>query len=247
MGPCLAEAELKGYRWPEAKAGYRFEDLGAWCEKNRGRYRIIWVGDLWERAMFMRGMEEILMDVALRPGFVEELLEGIARHIIEGMEVLWGRFEFEGVAVSDDYGTQKALVMSPGDWRRLIKPRLAKVYAAAKKRGKSVFHHSCGHVEPIVGEMIDIGLDILHPIQPEANDIERLKREYGRDVTLCGGIRTQDLMWRGTPEEIRGEIRRLRKVMGKGGGYILEPGITLQGDVPTENLVAMAEEMKEGR
>ena len=94
--------------------------------------------------------------------------------------------------------------------------------------------------------MIDIGLDILHPIHssPEANDIRWLKRQFGRDVTLCGGIRTQDLMPRGTPEAIRAEIRELRKVMGNGGGYLLEPGITLQGDCPIENLVTMIEEMR---
>jgi hypothetical protein len=92
--------------------------------------------------------------------------------------------------------------------------------------------------------MLDLGLDILHPIQPEAMDIYKLKREYGKALTFCGGIRTQDLLPRGTAGEVRDEIRRLKEYMGRGGGYILEPGITLQADVPLENLVAMIEEAR---
>ncbi len=245
IGPCLLEPDLRSYRFPDPSAAYRFEDLASWCEHNREHFTIIWVGDLWERATFMRGMENLLMDVAMNPAFVEELLEKIAHYILGTLHVLFERFPFDGIAVSDDYGTQTSLVISPADWRRLIKPRLAAIYDLARRNGRTVFHHTCGHVHPIVGDMIDIGLDILHPIQPEANDILYLKRTFGRDVTLCGGIRTQDLLPRGTPNQIRSEIRTLKKTMGAGGGYILEPGITLQGDVPIENMIAMVEEMKE--
>ena len=215
VGPSLPEPDLSRYAFPDPTAAYRFEDLGAWCERNRDHFTIIWVGDLWERATFMRGMGNICMDVALHPAFVEELLEGLAQYILATMRILFERFQFDGIAVSDDYGTQKSLVISPHDWRRLIKPRLAEIYGLAKQHGRTVFHHSCGHVHPIVGDMIDIGLDILHPIQPEANDIRWLKRQFGRDVTLCGGIRTQDLMPRGTPEAIRAEIRELQEGDGQ--------------------------------
>lgn len=244
VGPPLLEPDLRGYRFPDPTADYRFEDLGAWCQKNRDHFTIIWVGDLWERATFMRGMENLLIDVALQPTFVEELLTRIAQYIIETLEILFERFSFDGIAVSDDYGTQSALMMSPDAWRALIKPRLADIYGLARKHARTVFHHTCGHVHPIAGDMIEVGLDILHPIQPEANDIYALKREFGRHVTLCGGIRTQDLMSRGSPDDIRTEIRQLKSGMGRGGGYILEPGITLQDDVPIENLVAMVEAMR---
>ena len=137
------------------------------------------------------------------------------------------------------------MVMSPSHWREFIKPLLAEIYAAGKKRGRKVFHHSCGHVYPIIGEMIDIGLDILHPIQPETMYICELKREFGADITLCGGLRTQDILPDGTPEQVRSEVRCLKEEMGRGGGYILEPGITIQADVPIENIVAMIEEARE--
>lgn len=244
IGPCLNDPDLAQYRFPDASEPSRFEDLTNWCEDNKEHFTIIWVGDLWERATFMRGMENILLDLILNPKFVEKLLRHLTNYILETMEILFERFEFDGIALSDDYGTQKALLMSPGHWKRFLKPLLRDIYSFAKKHCRTVFHHSCGNIYPIVGDMIDIGLDILHPIQPEAMDIFELKREFGHDLTFCGGIRTQDLLPTGTPEEIRDEIRKLAREMGRGGGYILEPGITIQADVPLENLIAMIDEVR---
>jgi len=241
IGPCLPEPDLADYRFPDPTAEYRFEDIEAWCTANREHFTIIWAGDLWERATFMRGMENILTDLVFNPAFVEALLDGLASHILRTMRILFERFDFDGIAISDDYGTQNALLMSPRDWRRFIRPRLARIYAFAKGHGRTVFHHSCGSIVPIIPDLIDIGLDILHPIQPEAMDVRRLKREFGRHLTLCGGVPTQHLLPDGPPDEIRAEVRRLKRDLGQDGGYILEPGITIQADVPVENVVAMIE------
>jgi uroporphyrinogen decarboxylase len=92
--------------------------------------------------------------------------------------------------------------------------------------------------------MIDLGLDILHPIQPEAMDGGVLKKEFGNDLTFCGGVSTQGLLVHGTPDQVRNEVRRLKREMGRGGGYILEPGITIQADVPIENIIAMIDEAR---
>jgi len=245
IGPCLAEADLSRYSFPDPTAAYRFKDLAAWCEKNRSHYTIIWVGDLWERATFMRGMESLLLDLRRNPRFVEALLRGIADYIMGTMRIIFDGLEFDGIALSDDYGTQQAMLISPRDWRRFVKPRLSEIYALAKRHGRTVFHHSCGNIFPIVGDLIDIGLDILHPIQPEAMDIFELKREFGRDLTFCGGVPTQTLLPYGTPDDVRAEVRTLKRRMGRGGGYILEPGITLQADVPLGNLLALIEEARE--
>ena len=244
IGPCLAEANLSNYTFPDASESYRFEGLADWCEQNKEHYTIIWVGDLWERATFMRGMENILLDVVLNPKFVEELLRGLTDYVLQTMQILFEKCEFDGIAVSDDYGIQESLVMSPTDWRRLIKPCLTEIYSLAHKHGRSVLHHSCGNNHPIIADFVDIGLDILHPIQPEAMDIFRLKREFGRHLTFCGGISTQELLPCGSVEQVRAEIRKLKEQMGKGGGYILEPGITIQADVPVDNVIAMIEESR---
>ena len=242
IGPSIHEPDLSRYRFPPVDLDYRFEDLGEWSRKEAAHFRIIWVGDLWERATFMRGMEDLLMDVVLNRDFVRGLLRGLADRILATMAILFDRFEFEGIAVSDDYGSQRSLMISPPDWRELVKPLLAEIYGLAKSRGKVVFHHTCGHVVPIIGDLIDIGLDILHPIQPEAMDILALKRDFGDHLTFCGGIPTQHLLVQGTPEQVRAEVRRLKRAMGRGGGYILEPGITLQADVPLINMIAMIDE-----
>ncbi len=242
IGSCLIEPSLSGYAFPDAKQESRFDDVEAWCCRQQGNYRIIWVGDLWERATFMRGMENLLIDVVLNPEFVEELLGRLRDHILETMEILFQRFEFEAIALSDDYGTQEAMIISPEHWRRFVKPPLASIYRLAKTQGRDVFHHSCGHITPIIGDMIDIGLDILHPIQPEAMDVLLLKREFGSSLTFCGGIPTQNFLIASTPEQVRQEVRRLKREMAVDGGYILEPGITIQADVPVENMIAMIDE-----
>jgi len=239
IGPCLPEPDLRGYRFPDPSAAYRFEHLAGWTAANAEHYTFLVVGDLWERATFMRGMEAILLDLTLHPRFVEELLRGLADYILRTMEIVLSQFSFDGVMLSDDYGTQRGMLMSPGHWRKFVKPRLAEIYGLAKRHGRTVLHHTCGHVVPIVGDLVDIGLDVLHPIQPEAMDIFELKRRFGSHLTFCGGLGTQDLLPRGTAQQVREEVRRLKDAMGAGGGYILEPGITLQADVPLANLLAM--------
>ncbi len=239
-----AQPDLAGYRFPDPAAEYRFRHLAAWTAANAEHYTFLWVGDLWERATFMRGMEAILLDLALHPAFVEQLLRGLADYILHTMEILLARFAFDGIALSDDYGTQRGMLMSPACWRRFIKPLVAEIYALARRHGRTVLHHSCGNILPIVGDLIDVGLDVLHPIQPEAMDILDLKRRFGANLTLCGGVRTQDLLPHGTPQQVRDEVRRLKDLLGSGGGYILEPGITLQADVPLPNLLALVEEAR---
>jgi len=244
VGPPLKEPDLKDYTFPDPSASWRFEGLPRWCHNNKQHYRILWVGDLWERATFMRGMENLLVDIALRPRFVRALLRGLTDYILYTMAVLFDKVEFDCIALSDDYGIQKSILISPDDWRKFIRPLLVEIYSLAKSRNRAVFHHSCGNIYPIIGDMIDIGLDILHPIQPEAMDIYQLKREFGRHLTFCGGLNTQQLLPRGTPRRIRDEVKKLKQVMGQGAGFILEPGITVQADVPLENLVAMIEEAR---
>jgi uroporphyrinogen decarboxylase len=189
----------------------------------------------------MCGMERLLVYVAWEPDFVHRLLDGIADYILRTMEVLFDRFAFDGIALSDDYGTQKAMLISPADWRRFVKPRLARIIARAKRAGRTAFLHSCGNVRAVVPDLVELGLDILHPIQPEALDVLELKRTFGRRLTFCGGLGTQSLLARARPEQVGREVLRLKQQMGAGGGYILEPGITIQADVPLENMLAMIE------
>jgi len=244
VGPPITSPDLARFTFPDPAAPHRFEGVAAWCERHRDHYTILWIGDLWERAIFLCGMENLLLWLALEPRFVHALLEGIADHLMRTLEILVGRFAFDGVALSDDYGTQRGLLLSPEAWRAFVKPHLARLFGRAKDAGKTVFLHSCGNIRPVVPDLVDLGLDILHPIQPEAMDIAELKREFGRHLSFCGGLGTQDLMVRASPAQVRAEVRRLQRTMGAGGGYILDSGITLQADVPLANLLAMIDEAR---
>jgi uroporphyrinogen decarboxylase len=246
IGPSVPEPDLALVRRPDPNDPRRFAGMVEALERETERHRSIAVADMWERAGFMRGLGNLLLDVAIRPDFVAGLLDILCDYMlatIENVRAMPG----ESLFLSDDYGMQHGLMISPEDWRRLVRPRFQKFVQASHAAGKAALLHSCGAITPLVPQFIECGLDILHPIQPEAMDIFALKREFGHDLTFCGGISTQQLLPRGTPQQIREEVNRLADCMGQGGGYILEPGITLQADIPTENLVAVIQAAQEYR
>ena len=131
--------------------------------------------------------------------------------------------------------------MGEGYWREFLKPRLAKMYGKARDAGKFVGIHSCGDNTEIMDDLIEIGVNILNPFQPEANDIFEMKRLYGDRITFNGGIGTQVTLPHGTPEEVRAEIRTCASVLSKDGGYVMETTKPIMSEVPTENAVAALE------
>lgn len=228
---------LASYTWPDPFAPRRWEHVGRNAALHPERFRVAVVGDLWERANFLCGLSTLLLALYERPSYVHDLLDGICRYNLATLDRI-AEEQPEALFLSDDYGLQRSLMMSPRDWRRFIKPRLALLFEAARRHGCRTMLHSCGCVTEILPDLIELGLDILHPVQPEAMDLAFVKREYGRAITFCGGLNTQQLLPAGTPREVADEVNRLGQELGRGGGYILEPGITVQADVPVENLVA---------
>lgn len=240
VGRAVSGPTLEGYEFPDPLDTKRWEPVAAAAEKHPDQFHLAFIGDLWERAHFMRGIENLLLDLHTAPVFVHDLLDGICEYNLAMLEGML-RFRPDGVIISDDYGFQNRLMMSPQDWRTFVRPRLARMLDASKAQGLVTALHTCGNVTLIVPDLIEMGLDILHPIQPEAMDVFALKREFGRDITLWGGISTQQTLALGTPEEVRDEVNLKASVLGEGGGYILEPGITIQADVSLENMVALVE------
>ena len=242
----LTNPSLAGYDLPDPLDPKRWAPVEELDLTDRADFTVAVVGDLWERAHFVRGLDALLMDLHSAPEFVHELLDRICEYCLATLERM-ARLRPDGVFVSDDYGFQDRLMMSPASWRTFVKPRLGRLLAAAQKHGLRAMLHSCGNVSAIVPDLLDLGLDILHPIQPEAMDVLALKREYGRDLTFCGGVSTQQTLPFGTPEDVRREVVLKAETLGAGGGYILEPGITLQADVPLANLVALVETARDYR
>ena len=233
----LQKPDLSNYKFPEPEAPGRFAGVEDKISQHKDKFVVAWCGDLFERAHFLRGLDTILIDFYEHPKFVCDVLDGILNFILGLIEQL-SSFQIDGIFLSDDYGHQGGLLMSPALWREFIKPRLRVIIQSIKNRGLYAFLHSCGNVSDIIPDLIEIGLDVLHPIQPEAMDIETLKREYGGQLTFYGGISTQRTMVESSPGEVKQEVQETIEKMARQGGYILGPGITLQHDVPRENILA---------
>jgi uroporphyrinogen decarboxylase len=131
-------------------------------------------------------------------------------------------------------------------WQRFIKPRITRMYGMVKKAGKAVMIHSCGKVQELFPELIEAGLDIFNPFQPEVMDPFEIKNQFGNDLTFYGGVSIQKLLPFGTPAQIRGEVRRLIDQVGKDGGFIIAPSHEMPGDIPLENLLAFIEAARAG-
>ncbi len=175
-----------------------------------------------DRGHLLMGLDNFCMAAVDQPDRVAALLRRIAdyqigivrRYLDMGADIIRGL---------DDYGGQQALLLGPRLWRRLIKPELARIIEAAKAGGAFFWLHSCGHVMEIIPDLIEIGVDVLDPVQVRANDQAEAKRLYGDKICFMGGIDTQHLLSLGTPEEIATEVRERIRVLAPGGGYILAP------------------------
>lgn len=195
---------------------------------------------LFERAWTMRGMENLFVDMIEAPGFVHELLDAICDYNVALVKQAV-QYPIDAVHFGDDWGSQRGLLMGPILWERFLKPRLARQYAAAKEAGKFVTIHSCGMVQSIFPQLIEIGLDCFNPFQPEVMDPYEMKRQFGDRLSFWGGVSTQRLLPYGTPEEVRREARRLMAEVGRDGGYILAPAHAIPGDAKPENIMALIE------
>ncbi|MFQ6098700.1 MAG: uroporphyrinogen decarboxylase family protein [Armatimonadota bacterium] len=240
--------ELEAFPWPDFTAAYRHAHLEADAERLHAAG--FWVngsvGHIYETAWQMTGMERLLSDCILnleRSAYIlDRIMEDrcfVARRVAEaGADML---------SLGDDVGMQHKLMMHPDMWREWLKPRLAKVIRAGREVNPDihVFYHSDGNIQDIIPDLIEVGVTVLNPIQPECMDPIRLKREYGDRLAFWGTIGTQTTMPFGTAEEVKATVREMCETVGEGGGLILAPTHVLEPDVPWENIVAFFEACEE--
>ncbi len=242
--PIKRPEDLATYEWPEPVRPEWCAGPNQWFADFADRYRLMMSGvSLFERAWGLRGMEDLLADVAGRPEFVAELLDAITEHHLADLATVLREVPSDAVWFGDDFGMQSGVTMGAPHWRRLIKPRLARLYALVRNEGRLVFIHSCGKVDEILDDLIDIGVNIFNPFQPEVMDVfEVFERCRGR-LAFAGGLGIQSVLPHGTPEEVREATQRLID-LGRDGGLIIEPSHAITPDVPPENVVAMVEVLK---
>lgn len=242
--------DIENYRFPNPYAPGRFDAAKANIAKYKDHFGIF--GDLetsiFETAWYLTGLEKFLMDLMLQAEYVEPLLDKIMdintkigiRLIEEGVDMIWA---------GDDFGTQESLIMDLDTWKLYFKPRIQYMFDQFRSVNPDIkiAWHTCGSVVPLIPEFIDLGLDILNPIQPMAKDMtpEYLKENFGKEISFFGGVCVQNLLPNESPSEIREEVIYRKKTLGKNGGYIIGPAHNIQDDTPIENIIAFFEAAKE--
>jgi uroporphyrinogen decarboxylase len=248
--------DIDRYPWPDMDDPSRVSHVRAEAEALAadGRYAVIgcpWLLFPFERAQAMQGMDVFLGNTLLEPDFARALLWKI-----EGLcKTLMGHFldacgdRIDMIKIGDDLGAQENLMISPTSYREMLKPVHADLIAFIKTKTKAkVFFHSDGDIFDLVPDLVEIGVDILNPIQSGAgrmSDLALLKRTFGRNLTFCGAVDTQRILPYGTPAEVREEVRRVIGLLGGGGGYLLGAVHTVMDEVPAENVLAMCDAVRE--
>lgn len=210
-----------------------------------------WLLFPFERAHAMQGMETFLLNMAMDPDFARFFLQKIAAYCKQ----LMGHFlealgeDVDIIKIGDDLGIQKGLMISPKMYRDLVKPVHADFIDFIKSRTRAkVMFHSCGDVAPLIDDFIEIGVDILNPIQTSTgsiSDLPALKKQYGKNIVFCGAIDTHRILPYGSVEDVRSEVKRVMQTLGPGGGYLLGAVHTVMNDVPPENVLAMVDAVEE--
>ena len=241
--PLKTPGDLARYQWPDPNNAAWYEGIAERLAAHPDRFSRYRLGfSLYERAWTMRGMTDLLMDMIERPEFVEQLLDAIVEHNLAQIRRALA-LGVEAVYFGDDYGSQTGLIMGREHWRHFFKPRLARMFAAVLDAGRYVCLHSCGCVAALFDELIEIGLNLFNPFQPEVMDIFALKKQYHGRLAFHGGMSIQRVLPFGTPDEVRRETQRLIEA-GRQGGYVFAPSHSVPPDVPPANLVAMMEELR---
>jgi len=242
--------EIENYQFPDLDR-FSYSSLMSECTRYKD-YGLIYSGDrlttrtsIFKLPFYLRGMENFLTDLMLNPQMAEALIEKLTQFFLEHnkriFEVVGN--EIDIFLLGDDFGAENALLISPRIFRKFFKPKLKELFSFPKQYGIKVALHSDGAIKELIPDLLDIGLDILNPIQPLAKDMapEEIKKEFGKALTLHGCIDVQKLLPRSKPEEIKEKVKRYAHTLGEGGGVILAPAHNLQADIPLENIVSLYE------
>jgi uroporphyrinogen decarboxylase len=235
--------ELEAFSYPTVE-GHSESHMSGEVEAahRQGRVASSWVGHMYEDAWQIRGYQPFLVDMIDRPEWCEYILDRLAERNLANACAA-ARAGVDAIRTGDDVANQQRLMFRHDHWRRFMKSRWAKVYAAARaiKPDVQIWYHSDGNVGSIIPELIEIGVTILNPVQPECVDPLSVKRQYGDKLVIDGAIGTQTTMPFGTAGEVRDMIRERARTIGYDGAYIISPTHVLEPEVPLENIAAFVE------
>ncbi len=246
--PLAEDQALETYISPDPNRSELYTEAGRVVEEFKDEYWIVGVTPttIFESAWALRGYEQLMIDMAADPEKANRVLDlpfhyhvAVTQHLVGlGVDMIW---------LGDDVGGQNSMLMSPKMWRQYFKPRMADLIASLRVINPhiKIAYHTDGVVYPIIPDLIEIGVDVLNPIQPMAMDPVKLKNEYGRNLCFWGSLDIQQTLPFGTPEQVKAEVVTRLKTIGWGGGLLIGPTHNIQLDTPLENFWAMVDTIRQ--
>jgi uroporphyrinogen decarboxylase len=240
--PLADDSAIQDYQSPDPNRPELYKASAQMIRDFKADYWIVGVTvtTIFETAWALRGLEQMMLDMVMNPDLAEHLLDipyhyhlSAAKKLVElGVDMIW---------TGDDIGSQRQMMISPRMWRKYFKPRMANFISTLKAINPAVkiAYHTDGNVEPVIPELIEIGIDVLNPIQPASMDPAKIKKEYGDQLCYWGTIDEQQTLPFGTPDDVAREVRLRLETIGFDGGLILAPTHHVQLDTPLENFWAM--------
>ncbi|MCK5129438.1 MAG: hypothetical protein KAQ68_06285 [Clostridiales bacterium] len=233
--------KLESYKFPNSEIG----KIKLRIQEGYTREEIYLRGGVWftlfERLWMLRDFTNMLTDPYLYPNDFKYLRDKVVDFNISriNQQLAVGA---DGMFFSDDWGSQRGLMMNPDDWRKYYKPSYEKMFRPIRDAGKQVWFHSCGDVKDIIGDLIDVGVNVLNPVQPQAMDVDYLAKEFEGKVCFYGGVDVQGTMIHSSPQDVKDEAMHLVDIFGsKSGGYMLSTSHSIMPETPLDNVIALYE------
>ena len=241
-------SEFESYPYPDPERDFLWDNTADVAKSIKSRDLIAYANmsqTIFETAWQMRGMERLMIDMAEEPELAHYHFDRVTEVRCEFAR-RYASAGFDIIAVGDDVSSQLGMMISVDMWREFLKPRLAEIISCAKKINPEIyiFYHGCGNLQAIIPELIDIGVNILNPIQPECMDPFEVKKRYGDKLVLWGALGTQRVMPFGTSDEVRKACMQLIEKMGRTGRFVLSPSHVLEPEVLWDNIQAFIETVR---
>ncbi len=230
---------LKGGNFPQHLFSELLDRIKAQAGDCTNKYRVADLGGLWTQAASLRGMNKLMDDLIYQPNFVHELLDGILDVFLANVATC--RNDIDCILLSDGFGFHNDIVSPENVWQEYMQTRLQRLGDIVHAYDLHFALSISDTIEPIVADIVSMGIDILKPEKTECIDILKVKREYGQYITLWGVYGTSGTLLFSTPEYVRDEVNKLYEYLGKGGGFIFSPDEIIQNDVPLENVRALVD------
>jgi uroporphyrinogen decarboxylase len=244
--PLQKAEDLEGLKPPNLDLPGRWNHVKLAVERYNKDYLVAGMMEatLFEHAQQLRGYKEFFKDLYINKKFASELLDKLLEYKIK-IAKKFKEFGVDIIRLGDDLGMQTGMIISPAIWREFFKPRMKELIDEIKKgRNIYVYYHTDGYVEPVIPELVEIGVDILNPIQPDCMDPVKIKKLYGDVLTLHGTISVQETLPFGTAEDVREVVVERIEKLGKDGGLILAPSHVVGSEVPVNNVITLYETAK---